>query len=114
MNKYLITTKVYKKGYYNGEFFWREEKRIQPIKIEAISANEAFELFTEKIQKNGIVSISKNALKNKNPLYGDLLGNLQIGWIITDNIFIDVGINEYSTKYFDMFVEIEELSIPEF
>lgn len=113
MKTYLITTKLYMKDYYNGDF-WIDEKLIKPKRIKADSVRECFEKFIKEIQgKNGIF-VSKNAIKNKRAWYNDIFGNLQIGWIITDNIFIDVGINEYSTKYFDMFVEIEELSIPEF
>ena len=113
MKTYLLTTRAYMKDYYNSEY-WIDENIVGTRRIEAGSANEAFEIFREKIQESGIVSVSKNALKNKKPVYIDLMGNVQIGWCVTASALFE---NEYSKakrKYVELWVEIEEVSIPEF
>lgn len=113
MNKYLITAKVYMKDYYGGEF-WIDENIIGSVRLEAGSTTEAFALFLDKTQEIGIIDISKNALKNKRPVYIDIMGNVQIGWCVTGSVLFE---NEYSRakkKYVDLWAEIEQVSIPEF
>lgn len=113
MKTYLITTKLYMKDYYNGDF-WIDEKLIKPKRIKADSVRECFEKFIKEIQgKNGIF-VSKNAIKNKRAWYNDIFGNLQIGWTMTANSYVDVGNYDYKLKYLDMWIKIEEISIPEF
>lgn len=112
MKTYLITTRVYMKDFYNRDF-WIDENIVRTRRIEAGSANEAFELFIEKIKELGIVDISKNALKNKRPVYIDLVGNVQIvqsGWCVMGSVLFENG----KRKYMDLLIEIEKLSIPEF
>ena len=113
MKTYLITTKTYMKDYYNGDF-WIDENIVGSVRIEAGSTGEALDLFIDKTLEIGFVNVSKNALKNKRPIYNDIMGNVQIGWCITGSVLFE---NEYSMekkKYVDLWVEIEEVSIPEF
>lgn len=113
MKTYLVTAKATMKDYYKGDF-WIDENIVGSTRIEAGSTSEAFDLFIDKTREIGIVDISKNALKNKRPVYIDIMGNVQIGWCITGSVLFE---NEYSKakrKFVDLWVEIEEVSIPEF
>lgn len=113
MKTYLITTRAYMKDYYNSEY-WIDENIVGTRRIEAGSTNEAFEIFLKKIQESGIVSVSKNALKNKRPVYIDIMGNVQIGWCITGSVLFENECSKAKRKYVELWVEIEEVSIPEF
>ena len=113
MKTYLISTKIYMKDYYNGEF-WIDENIIRSMRIEAGSTNEAFDIFIENIQESGVVNISKTALKNKRPVYNDLMGIVQIGWCITGSVLFENKFSKSKRKYANLWVEIEQVSIPEF
>lgn len=113
MKTYLITAKAYMKDYCKGDF-WIDENIIGSVRLEAGSVKEAFEIFIGKTRELGIIDISKNALKNKRPVYIDIMGNVQIGWCVTASTLFENGYSTAKRKYINLWVEIEEISIPEF
>lgn len=82
--KYLFDTTITMKEY-NRNKWWIESDIIKQLAIESDSLNNALIEFKNKINEKYYIEISKNGLKNKQPIYIDTKeGNAkQVGYAIT-------------------------------
>ena len=93
---------------YTREKYWIMSDIIGQVKVTAENISDALTAFAEKAAESGI-KISKNALKNKSPMY---IGNNQCGYVITGKTEIwDQSANiRGCIQYVDIWTEINELS----
>ena len=111
--KYFFRTSATMKEY-NNKKWWIDSKIISDITINAENITAAllkYQTFCD--DKNGVI-ISKNALKNKQPIYIDTeSGAEQCGYIITAKTdFQDDNNYKWSTQYIDLWVNISILQNP--
>ena len=114
MNNYLMKTEVSVKS--NEKKWCIDSDLIKDLYIEAENLEEAFLKYKEIIEKNNYVVISNNGLKQKTPMYKDLGNNKskQIGFVITGKTNFYDKYNKEVQKYIDLWVEVLEVSIPNF
>ena len=113
--KYLFDTTTTMKEY-NRSVWWIESNIIKQLVIESDSLNNALNEFKNKVNEKYHIEISKNGLKNKQPIYVDTPeGNeRQTGYVITAKTdFLDNNY-KWSTQYIDLWVEISTIATPEF
>ena len=107
MNNYLFKTKAAMKEYNAGKW-WINCDIIGNKSIQAEDVNKALAIYAEEVNKSYAADISRNALKNKSPMYIDTCeGVKQIGYVVTASSLFDKG--DYSgfvTQYFDLWIEI--------
>ena len=91
MSTYRFDTTVTMKPY-NAKKWWIDAGIVRPITVVAESMDEAIDAYAEKARQYGI-HISKNARKEKQPMYVDK-GNepQQIGFVFT-------GSSDFYTEY---------------
>lgn len=106
MKTYLFNTTTTMKEY-NREKYWIMSDIIGQVKVIAENINDALTTFAEKAAERGI-EISKNALKNKSPMY---IGDNQCGYVITGKTEIwDQSANiKGCIQYVDIWADIYEL-----
>lgn len=107
MKTYLFDTRTTMKEY-NREKYWIMSDIIGQVKVTAENISDALTAFAEKAAERGI-KISKNALKNKEPMY---IGVNQCGYVITGKTEIwDQSANiRGCIQYVDIWTEINELN----
>lgn len=107
--KYYIRTQTTVKERDRGKW-WMDSDMICPKTIEADSLPQLLELYREAV--SDMVSISDNAVKNKNAMYVDLPngGYKQVGYVITGKTYFeDREVNYSKEHYIDMWIHIDEL-----
>lgn len=93
---------------YNYDEYWVDRDMIENIFIEAVDLPTALKMFAVAVEERGI-SISKNAIKTKQPMYkDDEDGNAkQVGYVITGKTLIaDRSANVCCYQYVDLWTEI--------
>lgn len=108
MNNYLFKTAATMKEYNAGKW-WIDRDIIRNKSIRAEDINKALEIYAEEVNKSYIAEISRNALKNKSPIYIDTNdgGVKQVGYVVTASSLFDKGdYTGYVTQYFDLWIEI--------
>lgn len=116
MKKYLFTTTTTMKEY-NNKKWWIDSDIIRDKYISAENIDEALEKYRESVKENEYILISNNAMKNKNPMYVDMVngGTKQIGYVITAKTeFEDKENYKWSTQYIDLWVRILTIEETEF
>lgn len=114
MSSYIFATTAMPKNY-NYNRFWLEEEFIKPKRIKAASVEAALLQYSMDIQNAEGVSISKNAIKNKTPMYLDIeSGSVQVGWVITASVYIENSVGAWKKQYIDLWIQVEETNFPEF
>ena len=116
MKKYLFQTTATMKEY-NNQKWWIDSKIIRDKYINAENINEALEKYKNLVKEKEYISISNNAIKNKNPMYIDTMdGNSkQVGYVITAKTdFEDSDNHKWSTQYIDLWVTILTIEDTEF
>lgn len=102
---------------HNARKCWIDAGIIRPVEIDAADLKTALEAWRDKVQERDYIEISRNALKNKNPMYIDGKDGepLQIGYVITGKTEFDKGnYTGYSTQYIDLWVTVKEVATPDF
>lgn len=90
--------------------WWMDGDMICPKTIEADNLPQLLELYREAV--SDMVSISDNAIKNKNAMYIDLPngGYKQVGYVITGKTYFeDQEVNYSKEHYIDTWIHIDEL-----
>lgn len=105
--EYIFKTNTTMKEY-NCNKWWIDRDLIRDIYIEAETLDEAIEEY-RKIVNGHYVDISRNAIKNKSPMYiDDVNGNAkQIGYVFTASTdFEKENYGGWSKQYIDLWVKI--------
>lgn len=93
---------------YNNKKYWIDGNWVRQTVIPAKDLKSALEIYCDKLKKEYYISISKTALKNKEPMYRDgLSGPEQVGYVITGKTDI-----EDSAQYIDLWIEITAVNYP--
>lgn len=108
--KYLFKTDATMKEY-NCKKWWIDRDIIKDKIIIANTPQKALEKYIEEINKEHYDIVSKNAIKNKQPIYKDTEdGAIQVGFCITASMDFDKGdYRGWSKQFFELWVEILEL-----
>lgn len=115
MKTYCFDTKVTMKPY-NANRFWINRDYVGYSEITADNLSEALSKWVEKCE-DCCVTISKNAMKNKEPMYIDTKDgeSVQVGYVITGQTEIaDYDSRRYTKQYIDLWVTIKEISYARF
>lgn len=108
MIDYILKTSATMKEY-NNKKWWIDSDIIREIRITADNLKQALEQYRETVINKYYIDISRNALKNKSPMYiDDRNGNArQVGYVITGKTEFDKGdYTGYSTQYIDLWVTV--------
>lgn len=78
----------------------------------ADNIQEALKIYQKEVGKNHYIFISKNALKNKNPMYVDTTKGeaKQVGYVITGWYNFEINNYKWSKQYIDLWVNILTVS----
>lgn len=102
---------------YNNKHWYIDCGYIRPITINADNLNAALQQYKNIVEEKYYTCISKNALKNKNPMYIDLKNgdSKQIGYVITASTeFEDRTVYKWSKQYIDLWVTIKKTEYIDF
>ena len=93
--------------------YWICNDYIRPVTITAESLTEAINQYRESINNQYNVTISNNALKNKQPMYHDTpAGAVQTGYVITgymDLFTYDDRRRKWISQYIDLWITIKTI-----
>lgn len=106
--EYIFKTSTTMKEY-NCNKWWIERDVIGEVFIEAETLDAAIEEYAEIVSRRYYVDISRNAIKNKSPMYiDDVNGNAkQIGYVFTASTdFEKENYGGWSKQYIDLWVKI--------
>lgn len=109
MKTYVFETVATMKEY-NYKKYWIDSDIVKRIAFTGENLKEAIEKYIDRVNEAGIVTISKNAMKNKSPMYIDVDGEaVQKGYVITAKTYIaDRSENISCYQYCELWVEIYE------
>lgn len=108
MKNYIFKTTATMKEY-NNKKWWIDSNIVGEIRLTAPNVAEALKKYKEKVAEKFYIDISRNALKNKNPMYIDGVDGeaVQVGYVITGKTeFEDRDNYRWSTQYIDLWVTI--------
>lgn len=94
---------------YNSRKWWIDSDIVREIRITAENIRAALEQYREIVAEKHYITISDNAIKNKNPMYIDTPNGepKQIGYVITGKTdFEDRDNYKWSAQYIDLWVTI--------
>ena len=94
---------------YNSRKWWIDSDIVREIRITAENLRAALEQYREIVAEKHYITISDNAIKNKNPMYIDTPNGepKQIGYVITGKTdFEDRNNYKWSAQYIDLWVTI--------
>ena len=109
MKTYVFETVATMKEY-NYKKYWIDSGIVKRIAFTGENLKEALEKYIDRVNEARIVTISKNAMKNKSPMYIDVDGEaVQKGYVITAKTYIeDRSENISCYQYCELWVEIYE------
>ena len=111
--RYLFITKTSIKENDAGRI-WIDRDIMPQVIISADNLKKALEKYAERAAEEAFISISGNALKNRQPMYIDTIsGAEQVGYVITGSTEIDNG-DKWTRHYIDLWVDILEITTPAF
>ena len=104
--KYLFKTKTTMKDYNNNKY-WVDSDIINDTTIQASDLKEALEAYKNYVYNSNYITISNNAIKNKNNMYIDLKDGTskQVGYVLTASMDIDTK-RGYTKQFIDLWIEI--------
>ena len=111
--KYLFNTTTTMKPY-NNKNWWIDGGIITPKTIEAETITEALKKYQKNVLEKHYISISDNAIKQKQPIYIDTVNEaIQTGFVITGKTeFEDRENYKWSTQYIDLWIDIQIVKNP--
>lgn len=114
MKTYIFRTTTTMKEY-NSKHWWIDRNIIPEKTIQAESVAAALEEYRELVEYDNCISISKNAIKARRPMYVDTKGGeKQIGFVITGRADFETESCRYVKQYVDLWVEIITVTNTEF
>lgn len=108
MKNYIFKTTTTMKEY-NSKKWWIDGNCVTEKRIAAENITAALEKYREAVEEDHYITISRNALKNKNPMYVDTITGetKQIGFVITGSCdFEDRNNYKWSKQYIDLWVSV--------
>lgn len=104
--KYLFKTQTTMKDYNNNKY-WVDRDIIDDITIQASDLKEALETYKNYVYNSNYITVSNNAIKNKNNMYIDLKDGTskQTGYVLTASMDIDTN-RGYTKQFIDLWIEI--------
>lgn len=107
MNTYIFRTVSTMKPY-NNKNWWINGDVVKEKRIMAENLNDALSYFSEMVENEEYITISKNALKNRSPMYIDTTSGepKQVGFVITGKMEFQRDSGEWVNQYIDLWVEI--------
>ena len=106
MKTYIFRTTTTMKDY-NAKHWWIDGNIIAQKTITAESVAAALEEYRELVEYDNCISISKNAIKARRPMYVDTKGGeKQIGFVITGRADFEAESYRYVKQYVDLWVEV--------
>ena len=97
---------------YNNNKWWIDGNIVRSMEIDAENVKNALAEWREKVQSRDYIEISKNALKEKQPMYIDNSDGTceQIGYVITGKTMFDKGdYSGYVYQFIELWVKIVEI-----
>lgn len=114
MKTYIFRTTATMKEY-NSKHWWIDGNIVTQKTITAESVAAALEEYRERVENAHYISISRNALRMKQPMYVDTKGGeKQIGFVITGRADFEAESYRYVKQYVDLWVEIITVTDTEF
>lgn len=109
--KYIFKTTATMKPY-NRKNWWIDTDIVTEKTITANNIKEALRIYQKEVEENHYIFISKNALKNKNPMYADTTKGetKQVGYVITEQCDFETNDYKWSKQYIDLWIEILTVS----
>ena len=97
---------------YNKKQWWIDSGYIRRITIEAENLKSAILKYREELKEKYYVTVSNNAIKNRNPMYIDRKNDspLQIGYVITGQSDFQRNNGTWTTQYIDLWISIQKIS----
>ena len=114
--EYIFKTCVTMKEY-NRNKWWIDNNIVKEYFIEADNVNQALTEYVKNVENDSYINISRNAVKNKSPMYIDRKDGSakQIGYVITGSAdFEKENYQGWSKQYIDLWVEIITTAETEF
>lgn len=103
---YIFRTKAAMKEH-NKKNWWIDRDIISEKRITADSVEKALEIYRERVKEENYVDISKNAIKNKSPMFVDTTdGAKQVGYVITAKADFENNEYKWSQQYIDLWIDI--------
>lgn len=107
MKTYIFKTVTTMKEY-NNKKWWIDSDIIREIKVNADNVAAALVQYAEKVKDKFYIDISRNAIKNKSPMYIDTPSGeaKQIGYVITGKTDFQRDSGEWVAQYIDLWVSV--------
>lgn len=102
---------------YNNEKWWIDSSIVRPVEVQAETLTEALNLWRNKVIERDYIEISRNAIRNKQPMYRDYKDGRteQVGYVITGKTEFDKGdYTGYCSQYIELWVSIYIIEAPNF
>lgn len=115
MKTYIFRTTTTMKEY-NSKHWWIDGKIITEKVISAENLPAALEEYRAQVENDHYITISRNALKEKRPMYVDLKtgGEKQVGYVITGLAEFETENYRWCKQYVDLWVEIAVIADADF
>lgn len=101
---------------YNRRKWWIDGNVVTEKRITAESLKAALDQFAEMVEEKHYITISRNALSNKSPMFIDgAVGEpVQVGYVITGKTDFQDDFGRWSGQYIDLWIEILSVSPVDF
>lgn len=102
---------------YNNKKWYVDPDMVRPVEVQADSVTEALNLWRNIMQERDYIEISRNAMRNKQPMYQDYKDGRteQVGYVITGKTeFYKGDYTGYTKQYIELWVHITVVTIPNF
>lgn len=110
--KFLFKTTATMK-HYNNKKWWIDSGIIREISVDAENLGAAMVEYCETVRERDYIEISKNALKNKEPMYRDAPGGaVQVGYVVTAKTDFYDERGGWNAQYIDLWVSVYIVSNP--
>lgn len=115
MKTYIFRTTTTMKEY-NCKKWWIDPNIVGEVRINAENVRKALKQFQTIVSEKFYLSISDNALKNKNPMFVDTENGepKQVGYVITGKYDFQDDFYRWSEQYIDLWVTIITIVDTEF
>ena len=97
--------------------YWVDRDFIGKVEVKAENLTDALADYVNIINKEYDVKVSKTAIDRKNAMFVDRLNGetVQIGYVITGGYDFELADgHKWVKKYIDLWVDVREVSIPNF
>lgn len=93
---------------HNYKKYWIASDIIGEKQIEADNLSGAIRTYAERVENENYITISKNAIKNRVPMYRDMKDGSakQIGFVFTAQSEFNDDYKRWVKQYIDLWVEI--------